>query len=62
MTACRSATCVSDLVEGIYMLMHSDLEGPTIIGSDEYVTVDELVRTVIEVSGKEIPDWLTFLT
>ncbi|MBC8265292.1 MAG: hypothetical protein H8E47_14360 [Anaerolineales bacterium] len=30
------------------------LEGPTIIGSDEYVTVDELVETVIEVSGKKI--------
>jgi GDP-D-mannose 3',5'-epimerase len=36
------------------MLMQSDLEGPVNIGGDEYVTVDELVRTVIEVSGKRI--------
>ena len=53
-TAIRAYTYVDDLVEGVYMLMHSDLEGPTIIGGDEYVTVDELVNTVIEVSGKEI--------
>ena len=53
-TAIRAYTYVDDLVEGVYMLMQSDLEGPAIIGSDEYVTVDELVRTVIEVSGKEI--------
>ena len=52
--AIRAYTYVSDMVGGIYMLMHSDLEGPTIIGSDEYVTVDELVNTVIEVAGKEI--------
>jgi len=40
-TAIRAYTYVDDLVEGVYMLMHSDLEGPTIIGGDEYVTVDE---------------------
>ena len=53
-TAIRAYTYVDDLVEGVYMLMHSDLEGPVNIGSSEYVTVDELVRTVIEASGKEI--------
>ena len=53
-TAIRAYTYVDDLVEGVYMLMQSDLEGPTIIGSDEYVTVDELVQTVIGVCGKEI--------
>jgi len=42
------------MVDGIYMLMQSDLEGPVNIGSPEYVTVDELVATVIEVSGKRI--------
>ena len=30
------------------------LEGPTNIGSSQYVTVDELVETVIEIAGKEI--------
>ena len=53
-TAIRSYTYVDDMIEGIYMLMQSDLEGPTIIGSDERVSVDELVDMVIEVSGKDI--------
>jgi nucleoside-diphosphate-sugar epimerase len=53
-TAIRAYTYVDDLVEGVYMLMQSDLEGPTIVGGDEYVTVDELVQTVIDASGKEI--------
>jgi GDP-D-mannose 3', 5'-epimerase len=35
-------------------LMQSDLEGPVNIGDPEYVTVDELVRTVIGVAGKRI--------
>jgi nucleoside-diphosphate-sugar epimerase len=36
------------------MLMHSDLEGAANIGCPQYVTVDELVETVAEVSGKTI--------
>ena len=53
-TAIRVFTYVDDLVEGIYMLMHSDLEGPVNLGAEERVTVADLVRTVIEVSGKEV--------
>jgi len=53
-TAIRNYTYVDDLVEGIYMLMQSDLEGPVNIGGEEYVTVAELVRTVIKVSGKQL--------
>ena len=53
-TAIRSYTYVSDMVDGVYMLMQSDLEGPVNLGSDERVTVADLVRTVIEVSGKRI--------
>jgi hypothetical protein len=34
--------------------MQSDLEGPVNIGNPEYVAVDELVRTVIEVAGKHV--------
>jgi GDP-D-mannose 3',5'-epimerase len=52
--AIRAYTYVDDLVEAVYLLMHSDLEGPVNIGSSEYVTVDQLVETVIEVAGKEI--------
>ena len=53
-TAIRSYTYVADMVEGIYLLMHSDLEGPANIGCPQYVSVDELVHTVAEVSGKKI--------
>jgi nucleoside-diphosphate-sugar epimerase len=53
-TAVRSYTYVDDMVDGIYLLMHSDLEGAVNIGCPQYVTVDELVETVAEVSGKTI--------
>ena len=53
-TAIRSYTYVDDMVEGIFMLMHSGLEGPVNIGCPQYVTVDELAATVAEVSGKKI--------
>jgi nucleoside-diphosphate-sugar epimerase len=53
-TAIRSYTYVSDMVDGVFLLMHSDLEGPVNIGSPEYVTVSELVGTAIEISGKNL--------
>ena len=53
-TAIRSYTYVDDMVEGIYVLMQSDLEGAVNIGCPQYVSVDELVETVAEVAGKEI--------
>jgi nucleoside-diphosphate-sugar epimerase len=53
-TAVRSYTYVGDMVEGIYRLMQSDLEGPVNIGCPQYVTVKELVDTVAEVAGKRI--------
>jgi GDP-D-mannose 3',5'-epimerase len=53
-TAVRSYTYVDDMVEGIYLLMHSDLVGAVNIGCPQYVSVDELVATVAEVSGKTV--------
>jgi GDP-D-mannose 3',5'-epimerase len=53
-TAIRSYTYVNDMVEGIYILTHSDLEGPVNIGCPQYVSVKELVDTVAEVAGKQI--------
>ena len=53
-SAIRSYTYVDDMVNGIYLLMQSDLEGAANIGCPQYVTVDELVATVAEVSGKKI--------
>ena len=53
-TAVRSYTYVDDMVDGVYRLMHSNLEGPVNIGNPEYLTVDELVDIVTQVSGKKI--------
>jgi len=53
-TAVRSYTFVDDMVDGIYRLMQSDLEGPVNIGCPQYVTVDELVATVAAVAGKQV--------
>ena len=53
-TAVRSYTYVDDMIEGIFLLMHSGLEGPVNIGCPEYVSVEELVNTVAEVAGKRI--------
>jgi nucleoside-diphosphate-sugar epimerase len=53
-TAVRSYTHVNDMVEGIYLLMQSDLHGAVNIGCPEYVTVNQLVATVAEVAGKKI--------
>jgi GDP-D-mannose 3',5'-epimerase len=53
-SAIRSYTYVDDMVDGIYRLTHSDLTVATNIGSPEYVSVDDLVRTVADVAGKRI--------
>lgn len=53
-SAIRSYTYVDDMVDGIYQLMLSDLEGPVNIGSPEYVTVSQLVDVVSRVAGKKI--------
>jgi nucleoside-diphosphate-sugar epimerase len=53
-SAIRSYTYVDDMVDGIYRLTQSDIAEPANIGSPEYVTVDELVATVLEVAGKRV--------
>ena len=53
-TAIRSYTHVNDMVDGIYLLMHSGLHGPVNIGCPQYVSVAELVATVMEVAGKKL--------
>ena len=52
--AMRAYTYIDDLLDGIIRLMHSDLEDGVNIGRQEYVSVDELARTVAEVAGKRI--------
>jgi nucleoside-diphosphate-sugar epimerase len=53
-TAVRNYTYVSDLVDGIVMLMRSEEGRPCNIGSQEYVSVDDLVRVVADVAGKSV--------
>jgi len=53
-TAIRSYTYVDDMVDGIYKLMHSTLEGAVNIGNPQYVTVDDLAQTVMDVAGKKL--------
>lgn len=53
-SAIRSYTYVDDMVNGIYLLMHSNLEGGVNIGCPQYVSVNELLETVCEVAGKKV--------
>ncbi len=50
----RSFLYVDECVEGTIRLMRSSFEGPVNIGSDEMVTINELVKIVAKVSGFEI--------
>jgi len=50
----RSFMYVGDCVEGIYRLMRSDYGHPLNLGSDELVTVNELVDLVCEIAEKRL--------
>jgi GDP-D-mannose 3',5'-epimerase len=53
-SAVRSYTYVDDMVDGIFRLMHSDLEGAVNIGCPHYYTVKELVDITAAVAGKPL--------
>jgi GDP-D-mannose 3',5'-epimerase len=50
----RSFLYIDDCVEGVLKLMESNYTKPVNIGSDRLVTIDELARIVIDISGKNI--------
>ena len=50
----RSFLYVDECVEGIIRLMKSDFSGPVNIGSDEMVTINQLVDIVSEIAGKKL--------
>jgi nucleoside-diphosphate-sugar epimerase len=52
--AMRAYTYIDDLIDGIRLLMDSDLENGVNIGRREYVSVDELAQTIVDISGKKI--------
>jgi nucleoside-diphosphate-sugar epimerase len=50
----RSFLYIDECLEGVRRLMDSDFTGPVNIGSDEMVTINELVQIAAEVAGKKI--------
>ena len=53
-SAVRGYTYIDDLVDGILKIIHSNFKTPVNIGTDEYVTVDELISTIEKVAGKKV--------
>jgi GDP-D-mannose 3', 5'-epimerase len=50
----RSFLFIGECVEGVLRLMESDFVGPVNIGSEEMVSINQLVEYVAEISGKKI--------
>src|SRR6202790_1046591 len=50
-TQTRSFTYISDLVDGIIRLMLSDVNVPVNIGNPHEMTIDEMARTIIRMTG-----------
>jgi len=50
----RSFLYIDDCVEAVLRLMRSDFTGPVNIGSEEMISINDLARMVIEISGKKI--------
>ena len=50
----RSFLYIDECVEGVLKLMESDFVGPVNIGSDEMVTINDMVKSVIDISGKKV--------
>lgn len=48
----RSFCYVDDCVEGIYRIMQSDFGGPLNLGTDRLISINELAKIIIEISGK----------
>lgn len=50
----RSFLYIDECVEAVYRLMQSDFMGPVNIGSEEMVTINELVDIISEIANKKI--------
>src|ERR1700730_13273713 len=46
-TQTRSFTYISDLVDGIIKLMHSEVNDPVNIGNPREMTIEEIAKTII---------------
>ena len=49
----RSFLYIEECLEGVIRLMDSNFTGPVNIGSDEMVTINQLVRYVTDISGRK---------
>jgi len=49
----RSVCYVDDLINGLYLLLHSDLDDPVNIGNQNEVTMLQLAQEVIELTGSK---------
>lgn len=50
----RSFMYIDDCVDGIYRIMHSNCSDPLNLGTDEMVSINQLVELVAQVAGKKI--------
>jgi nucleoside-diphosphate-sugar epimerase len=50
----RSFLYIDECLEGVRRLMESDWQGPVNIGSEEMISINDLAKMVIELSGKKI--------
>ncbi len=50
-TQTRSFTYITDLVDGIIKLMLSDVNDPVNIGNPREMTIEEIARTIIKMTG-----------
>jgi len=50
----RSFLYIDECIEATWRLMQSDFQGPVNIGSEEMVTINQLVDTVAKVSSKDV--------
>jgi len=50
-SAIRNYIYIDDLVNAVYILMQSDIQEPVNIGTEEYISVKELVDLVFEIAG-----------
>lgn len=50
----RSFLYIDECIEGVLRLTRSNFEGPVNIGSDEIISINDLAKMVIDISGKDI--------
>lgn len=48
----RSFCYIDDTVDGLYRIMNSDFAGPINLGTDEMVSINQLARLILDISGK----------